>query len=111
MAGKRKDDIEIGRRVNTAMRLLTEGKTSNAVCQILVEEVGCSESQANRYIRKAKEAITDQWNSVDRREMTACILSKLELVYERSLEHRQYSASQAAIASQAKIVGIDSPRQ
>ena len=93
------------------MRLLTEGKTSNAVCQILVEEVGCSESQANRYIRKAKEAITEQWNCVDRKEMTASLLSKLELVYERSLEHRQYSASQAAIASQAKIAGIDAPRQ
>ena len=108
--GKKSTNAEIDRRVRLAAEKITEGYEMGWIRHHLAELTGCSERNADRYIDRARKLIQERWEDVDRKEMASTILSKLDLIYQRSLEHRQYSASQAALASQAKIIGIDSPK-
>jgi hypothetical protein len=109
-SGKKSTNAEIDRRVRLAAEKITEGHDVNWIRQHLSELTGCSERNASRYIDRARKMIQARWEEVDRKEMASTILSKLDLIYQRALEHRQYSACQAAVASQAKITGVDAPK-
>lgn len=108
--GKKACNAEIDRRIRFAAEKITEGFDGPSVCRLLAEQAGCSYRNAERYVVRARKMIQARWEEVDRKEMASTILSKLDLIYQRALEHRQYSACQAAVASQAKITGVDAPK-
>ena len=64
--------------------------------------------QAEEYARRL---LKESWDLVDRQDMVAVNLQRLEYIAKEAMKYKQMSVAQAAIATALKCTGADSPKQ
>ena len=100
--GKKSDSAEIDRRVNTIIKLLFSAKTSSYIHRFAKEEWGVSESQADRYLARARDIIRADY-SVDRSDFLGGRLALLDEIIEASIRTKQHSNAVGALKLQAQL--------
>ena len=103
--GKKSDSAEIDRRVHTIVKLLSSAKTSSYIRRFAKEEWGVSESQADRYLARAREIIRGDY-SVDRSDFLSSRLALLDEIIEASIRTKQHSNAVGALKLQAQLTRL-----
>ena len=103
--GKKSDSAEIDRRVHTIVKLLSSAKTSSYIRRFAKEEWGVSESQADRYLARARDIIRADY-SVDRSDFLGSRLAMLDEIIESSLRTKQHSNAVGALKLQAQLTRL-----
>ena len=96
-------------RRNEALELLGQGYgTGEAVAQ-LAERWGCSRRTARRAVSAANEELVATLEDVDRQQMLAGLIVRLEVIARLAVEHEQYAAAVGAIKQLHRIAVQGSP--
>ena len=103
--GKKGDAAEIDRRVHTIVKLLSSAKTSSYIRRFAKEEWGVSESQADRYLARARDIIRADY-SVDRSDFLGSRLALLDEIIEASIRTKQHSNAVGALKLQAQLTRL-----
>ena len=103
--GKKSDSAEIDRRVHTIVKLLSSAKTISYIRRFAKEEWGVSESQADRYLARARDIIRADY-SVDRSDFLGSRLALLDEIIEASISTEQPSNAVGALKRQAQLTGL-----
>ena len=103
--GKKSDSAEIDRRVHTIVKLLSSAKTSSYIRRFAKEEWGVSESQADRYLARARDIIRADY-SVDRSDFLRSRLALLDENIEASISTKQHSNAVGALKLQAQLTRL-----
>ena len=102
---KKSDAAEIDRRIHTVVKLLSSAKTSSYIRRFAKEEWGVSESQADRYLARAREIIRSDY-SVDRHDFLGSRLALLDRIIESSINTKQHSNAVGALKLQAELTQL-----
>ena len=103
--GKKSDKAEIDRRIQTVVKLLSSAKTSSYVCRYAREEWGVTDSQAGRYLAKAREIIRADY-SIERPDFLSSRLALLDKVIDASINSKQHSNAVGALKLQAQLTRL-----
>ena len=103
--GKKSDAAEIDRRVHTIVKLLSSAKTRSYIRRFAKEEWGVSESQADRYLARARDIIRADY-SVDRSDFLGSRLALLDEIIEASIRTKQHSNAVGALKLQAQLTRL-----
>ena len=103
--GKKSDSAEIERRANKNDKHLPTAKTSSDIRRFANEEWGVSESQADRYLARARDIIRADY-SVDRSDFLGSRLALLDEIIEASISTKQHSNAVGALKLQAQLTRL-----
>ena len=103
--GKKSTHSKIDRRVHTIVKLLSSAKTSSYIRRFAKEEWGVSESQADRYLARARDIIRADY-LVDRSDFLGSRLAMLDEIIEASLRTKQHSNAVGALKLQAQLTRL-----
>ena len=103
--GKKSNSAEIDRRVHTIVKLLSSAKISSYIRRFAKEEWGVSESQADRYLARARDIIRADY-SVDRSDFLGSRLALLDEIIEASIRTKQHSNAVGALKLQAQLTRL-----
>ena len=103
--GKKSSKAEIDRRIHTVVKLLSSAKTSSYIRRYAKEEWGVSESQADRYLVRARDIIRADY-SVDRSDFLGSRLALLDEIIEASIRCKQHSNAVGALKLQAQLTRL-----
>ena len=103
--GKKSDAAEIDRRIHNVVKLLSSAKTSSYICRYAREEWGVTDSQAGRYLQRAREIIRADY-SVDRHDFLGSRLALLDEIIESSIRTKQHSNAVGALKLQAQLTRL-----
>ena len=103
--GKKSDSAEIDRRVHTIVKLLSSAKTSSYIRRFAKEKWGVGESQADRYLARAREIIRGDY-SMDRSDFLGSRLALLDEIIEASIRTKQHSNAVGALKLQAQLTRL-----
>jgi hypothetical protein len=84
---------------------IVEGRGRREVIDCCREEWSISERQAHRLIALARAELVAEW-SVQRQELTAVLLARLDATYRQAAGQGNAGAAVAAIMAQAKIAQL-----
>ena len=96
---------EIDSRVHTVVRMLSVAKPCHEICSYAAGTWGVSESQARRYIARAREIIKEEY-SVERSHFLGRQLAILDKVIESSIASGQHSNAVGALKLQAELARL-----
>ena len=103
--GKKSDKAEVDRRIHTVVKLLSSAKTSSYICRYAREEWGVTDSQAGRYLAKAREIIRADY-SIERPDFLSSRLALLDIVIQQSIKNKQNSNAVGALRLQAELTRL-----
>ena len=103
--GKKSSSAEVDRRVHTVVKLLSSAKTNSYIRRYAKEEWGVSESQADRYLTRARDIIRADY-SVERNDFLASRLALLDEVIQASIRSKQHSNAVGALRLQAELTQL-----
>ena len=103
--GKKSDAAEIDRRVHTIVKLLSSAKTNSYIHRYAKEEWGVSVSQADVYLKRARDIIRADY-SIDRSDFMGSRLALLDKVIEASIRTKQHSNAVGALKLQAQLTRL-----
>ena len=92
-------------RVNRVITLMSQGATNREIRAFVMREWDLSHPQAQRYLRKANEAIIEECNQ-DRHLFASRLIHGLQHIQREAIEVGDLKAANAAIAQLAKIARI-----
>lgn len=94
-------------RVNRVIALMSRGATNREIRAFVRSEWDLSHPQAQRYLKKASEALVEECNQ-DRQQFAARLIHGLMHIHKQALKDNDLKAANAAIAQLAKIAQITS---
>lgn len=103
--GKKSTNAEVDRRIHTVVKLLSSAKTNSYICRYAQEEWGVSLSQAERYLRKARDIIRADY-SVERSDFLGSRLALLDEIIQASIRCKQHSNAVGALKLQAQLTRL-----
>ena len=105
VAARKSTKAEVGIRVNRVARMLSNGATRSEIIQYGAAEWGVTEYACDKYIRKAREILKEDWE-IDRRTFTAELLSQLASLQKESRKNGQGHIALGCINSAAKLAQL-----
>lgn len=93
------------RRLSAAVMKVRQGWAPTEVRDFLMDSEGLSRSQAERYVKDAREYFRRSAN-VDRQEAIGEALTRLDLVFRTAMESGQLSAALAAQKEKNSLLGL-----
>lgn len=96
---------EVDQRVDIVARMLVNAATTSQICRFAKVEWGVSESTALRYLKRARQAIRDDY-SQERSEFLASRLGVLDSVIQKAIKSNQLSAACGACRLQAELAQL-----
>ena len=103
--GKKSDKAEVDRRIHTVVKLLSSAKTSSYICRYAREEWGVTDSQAGRYLAKAREIIRADY-SIERPDFLSSRLALLDKIIDASINTKQHSNAVGTLKLQAQLTRL-----
>ena len=103
--GKKSSKAEIDRRVHTVVKLLSAAKTSSYICRYARDEWGVTDSQAGRYLQRAREIIRADY-SIERSDFLGSRLALLDKIIDASINTKQHSNAVGALRLQAELTRL-----
>jgi hypothetical protein len=92
-------------RIPTVAGWLVEGRSRAEILDCCGEEWGVSPRQSDRLIALARAELVAEW-SVQRQELCAVLLARLDATYRQAAGQGNAGAAVAAIMAQAKIAQL-----
>ena len=86
--------------------MLSKGKSRATIIQHLIDTYGYSPQTAARYYESAVIYLVPDNDEEYRRNLIKANTTRLETIYERAMEERQYKVAREAIAELNKMAGI-----
>ena len=102
---KKSDKAEIDRRIHAVVKMLSVATPTYEICSYAKEAWGVSESQARRYVARAREIIKEEY-SVERSHFLGRQLAILDKVIESSIASGQHSNAIGALKLQAELTRL-----
>jgi hypothetical protein len=102
--------LEIAQQVEEARSLLVQGWRQTKVRQHLTEQHGLSGRTADRRVEDARRAMVRDLDTIDRKEKAAQLLEAAEEILFMARESRQLSNALGALSFQARMLGLEAPR-
>lgn len=93
-------------RIQEAAKMLSKGKSRATIIQHLIDTYGYSPQTAARYYESAVIYLVPDDDEEYRRNLVKANTTRLETIYERAMEERQYKVAREAIAELNKMAGI-----
>ena len=103
--GKKSTHAEISLRVNRVARMLANGAVRSEIIQYGEKEWGVTMSMVDRYIKKARDIMRDDFE-LDRRTFTAELLSQLASLQKEARKTGQGHIALGCINSAAKLAQL-----
>jgi hypothetical protein len=108
--GPKWNSLEIAEQVEEARSLLVQGWRQTRVRQLLAEKHGLSGRTADRRVEDARRAMVRDLDMIDRKEKAAQLLEAAEEILFMARESRQLSNALGALSFQARMLGLEAPR-
>ena len=102
---KKSDKAEIDWRIHAVVKLLSSTKTSSYVCRYARDEWGVGQATAERYMKRARGIIRDDY-SVERSDFLGTRLALLDEIIEASIRYNQHSNAVGALKLQAQLTRL-----
>ena len=102
---KKASKFEVDHRVDTIARMLVNAATTSQICRYAKVEWSVSESTALRYLKRAREAIRDDY-SQERSDFLASRLGVLDSVIQKAIKSNQLAAACGACRLQAELAQL-----
>jgi len=84
-------------RLNEALELLGNGYGTGEAVALLADRWGCSRRTARRSVSAANEELVATVSDIDRQQMLAGLIVRLEVIARLAVEREQYAAAVGAI--------------
>lgn len=97
-----KNDLTKANRINRVIDLLVRGTKRQDIVLLLSAEWNCSQIWVDKYIRKAKEVIKEQFDCETIENMNA----KYDYLYQEALKKSDRREARNIIDSKQKLLGI-----
>jgi hypothetical protein len=97
-----KNQITKTNRINRVIDLLVRGTKRHDIVLLLSQEWNCSDIWVDKYIRKAKEVIREQFNNETIESMSA----KYDFLYSEAINKGDRREARTIIDSKQKLLGI-----
>jgi hypothetical protein len=97
---------EIAQQMVKGWDYITRIEFRNRYC----ESHNLSEAEFDQSEKYARRLLKSSWDLVDREDMVAVNLQRLEYIAKEAMKYKQMSVAQAAIATALKCTGADAPR-
>lgn len=92
-------------RIPTVAGWIVEGRSRREVIDSACAEWGISERQAFRLVHHARAELVAEW-SVQRQELTATLLARLDAAYRQAAGQNNPGAAVAAVMATAKLAQL-----
>ena len=102
---KKSTNTEIDKRIHTIVKLLSSAKTNSYIHRYAKEEWGVSVSQADVYLRRARDIIRADY-SIERHDFLASRLALLDKIVDSSINTKQHSNAVGALKLQAQLTRL-----
>lgn len=86
-------------RLQEALRLLSEGYGCTELVALLADRWGCSRRTARRYVYRAHGEIVSDLEGVEKHDLLASAINRLERIARKAEEREQYAAAVGACRS------------
>ena len=96
---------EVDHRVDVVARMIVNAATTSQICRFAKVEWGVSESTALRYLKRAREAVRQDY-SLEREEFLASRLGVLDSVIQKAVKSGQLSAACGALRLQTELTQL-----
>jgi hypothetical protein len=97
---------EIAQQMVKGWDYITRIEFRNRYC----EAHNLTEAEFDQSEKYARRLLKESWDLVDREDMVAVNLQRLEYIAKEAMKYKQMSVAQAAIATALKCTGADAPR-
>lgn len=94
------------KKIQEAAKMLSKGKSRATIIEWLIDTYGYSPQTAARYYESAVIYLIPDDDEEYRRNLVKANTTRLETIYERAMEERQYKVAREAIAELNKMAGI-----
>lgn len=83
-----------------------QGLSTGSLLKYCTEKYGISERQSYSLIKRARKALVEDFEDLDRKELMATQVHRYEILFERALAEKCYSSAVGALNSLNGLLGL-----
>jgi len=99
--------LDIAEQLHVVRKMLTMGKATYEICQVLALQYGLAERTAQRRIAEARQQMVRELDMIDRKELAAQLIRTAEEILGEARESKQLSNALGALGVISRLTGLE----